>query len=194
MIGRISGTLLEKHPPLVLVDVGGVGYEIDVPMSTFYNLPATGEKIALHTQLIVREDAHQLYGFATHDERAAFRQLIKISGVGPKLALTILSGLSVAELSHVVAAQEVGRLTKIPGIGKKTAERLLLELRDKLPGAPAAPLAGAEPVPAVKSDVLDALLALGYNEREAGWAVKQLPPNLDVSDSIRQALKLLSKA
>ncbi|MHB0985972.1 MAG: Holliday junction branch migration protein RuvA [Sulfuricella sp.] len=194
MIGKISGTLLEKHPPLVLVDVGGVGYEIDVPMSTFYNLPATGEKIALHTQLIVREDAHQLYGFATHDERAAFRQLIKISGVGPKLALTILSGLSVAELSHVVAAQEVGRLTKIPGIGKKTAERLLLELRDKLPGAPAALLAGAEPVPAVRSDVLDALLALGYNEREAGWAVKQLPPNLDVSDSIRQALKFLSKA
>ena len=194
MIGRISGTLLEKHPPLVLVDVGGVGYEIDVPMSTFYNLPATGEKVALHTQLIVREDAHQLYGFATHDERAAFRQLLKISGVGPKLALTILSGLSVAELSHVVAAQEVGRLTKIPGIGKKTAERLLLELRDKLPGAPAALLAGAEPVPAVRNDVLDALLALGYNEREAGWAVKQLPPNLDVSDSIRQALKLLSKA
>ena len=194
MIGRISGTLLEKHPPLVLVDVGGVGYEIDVPMSTFYNLPATGEKLALHTQLIVREDAHQLYGFSTHDERAAFRQLLKISGVGPKLALTILSGLSVAELSHVVAAQEVGRLTKIPGIGKKTAERLLLELRDKLPGASAALLAGAEPVPAVRSDVLDALLALGYNEREAGWAVKQLPPNLDVSDSIRQALKLLSKA
>lgn len=194
MIGRISGTLLEKHPPLVLVDVGGVGYEIDVPMSTFYNLPAAGEKLALHTQLIVREDAHQLYGFSTHDERAAFRQLIKISGVGPKLALTILSGLSVAELSHVVAAQEVGRLTKIPGIGKKTAERLLLELRDKLPGASAALLAGAEPVPAVRSDVLDALLALGYNEREAGWAVKQLPPNLDVSDSIRQALKLLSKA
>ena len=194
MIGRISGTLLEKHPPLVLVDVGGVGYEIDVPMSTFYNLPAAGEKLALHTQFIVREDAHQLYGFSTHDERAAFRQLIKISGVGPKLALTILSGLSVAELSHVVAAQEVGRLTKIPGIGKKTAERLLLELRDKLPGASAALLAGAEPVPAVRSDVLDALLALGYNEREAGWAVKQLPPNLDVSDSIRQALKLLSKA
>ena len=194
MIGRIAGTLLEKHPPLVLVDVGGIGYEIDVPMSTFYNLPAIGEKIALHTQLIVREDAHQLYGFSTHDERAAFRQLLKISGVGPKLALTILSGLSVAELSHVVAAQEVGRLTKIPGIGKKTAERLLLELRDKLPGAAAALFAGAEHVPAARNDVLDALLALGYNEREAGWAVKQLPGNLDVSDSIRQALKFLSKA
>ena len=195
MIGRISGTLLEKHPPLVLVDVGGVGYEIDVPMSTFYNLPGIGEKVALHTQLIVREDAHQLYGFSTHDERAAFRQLLKISGVGPKLALTILSGMSVAELSHVVAAQEVGRLTKIPGIGKKTAERLLLELRDKLPGAAAALLiSGAEPGPAARNDVLDALLALGYNEREASWAVKQLPANLDVSDSIRQALKFLSKA
>jgi Holliday junction DNA helicase RuvA len=195
MIGRISGTLLEKHPPLVLVDVGGVGYEIDVPMSTFYNLPALGEKVALHTQLIVREDAHQLYGFASHDERAAFRQLLKISGVGPKLALTILSGMSVAELSHVVAAQEVGRLTKIPGIGKKTAERLLLELRDKLPGAAAALLSsGAESGPVARNDVLDALLALGYNEREASWAVKQLPANLDVSDSIRQALKFLSKA
>ena len=194
MIGRIAGTLLEKHPPLVLVDVNGVGYEIDVPMSTFYNLPAAGERVALHTQLIVREDAHQLYGFASHDERAAFRQLLKISGVGPKLALTILSGLSVAELSHVVAAQEVGRLTRIPGIGKKTAERLLLELRDKLPGAAAALLTGAESAPAARNDVLDALLALGYNEREAGWAVKQLPANLDVSDSIRQALKFLSKA
>ncbi|BAN34512.1 holliday junction DNA helicase RuvA [Sulfuricella denitrificans skB26] len=195
MIGRIAGILLEKHPPLVLVDVGGVGYEIDVPMSTFYNLPALGEKIALHTQLIVREDAHQLYGFSTHDERAAFRQLLKISGVGPKLALTILSGMSVAELSHVVAAQEVGRLTKIPGIGKKTAERLLLELRDKLPGAAAVLLtSGTEPGPAIRNDVLDALLALGYNEREANWAVKQLPANLDVSDSIRQALKFLSKA
>jgi Holliday junction DNA helicase RuvA len=179
----------------VLVDVGGVGYEIDVPMSTFYNLPALGEKVALHTQLIVREDAHQLYGFSSHDERAAFRQLLKISGVGPKLALTILSGMSVAELSHVVAAQEVGRLTKIPGIGKKTAERLLLELRDKLPGAAAVLLSsGAEPGPAARNDVLDALLALGYNEREASWAVKQLPANLDVSDSIRQALKFLSKA
>lgn len=195
MIGRISGTLLEKHPPLVLVDVGGVGYEIDVPMSTFYNLPAIGEKAALHTQLIVREDAHQLYGFATHEERSAFRQLLKISGVGPKLALTILSGMSVAELSHVVAAQDVGRLIRIPGIGKKTAERLLLELRDKLPGAAAALLtSGVESGPAARNDVLDALLALGYNEREASWAVKQLPANLDVSDSIRQALKFLSKA
>ena len=194
MIGRIAGTLLEKHPPLVLVDVGGVGYEIDVPMSTFYNLPAIGEKVALHTQLIVREDAHQLYGFASHDERAAFRQLLKISGVGPKLALTILSGMSVAELSHVVAVQEVGRLTRIPGIGKKTAERLLLELRDKLPGAVSSALPGKPETHPIGDDALNALLALGYSEREAGWAVKQLPQDLSVSDSIRQALKLLSKA
>ncbi len=196
MIGRLTGILVEKNPPQILLDVQGVGYEIDVPMSTFYNLPAIGEKVALHTQLIVREDAHQLYGFTSHDERSAFRQLLKISGVGPKLALTILSGMSVAELSHVVAAQEVGRLTKIPGIGKKTAERLLLELRDKLPGATAAALlsSGTESGPAICKDVLDALLALGYNEREASWAVKQLPVNLDVSDSIRQALKFLSKA
>ncbi|MDD5240279.1 MAG: Holliday junction branch migration protein RuvA [Sulfuricella sp.] len=193
MIGRLTGILLEKNPPQILLDVGGVGYEIDVPMSTFYNLPALGEKIALHTQLIVREDAHQLFGFATQDERAAFRQLLKISGVGPKLALTILSGMSVAELSQVVAAQEVGRLTKIPGIGKKTAERLLLELRDKLPGAAAALLSsGAGYAPVARNDVLEALLALGYNEREAGWAIKQLPNDLNVSDSIRQALKLLS--
>ncbi|MEW5942299.1 MAG: Holliday junction branch migration protein RuvA [Pseudomonadota bacterium] len=194
MIGRISGTLLEKHPPQVLVDVGGVGYELDVPMSTFYNLPAVGEKIALHTQLIVREDAHLLYGFGSETERQAFRQLLKITGVGAKLALSILSGLSVAELSQAVAAQEVGRLTRIPGIGKKTAERLLLELRDKLPGGEggAALTGGAKPAPA-GGDIVHALLALGYNEREAEWAVKQLPPDLEVASGIRQALKLLSK-
>ena len=193
MIGRIAGTLLEKHPPLVLVDVGGVGYEIDVPMSTFYNLPAIGEKVALHTQLIVREDAHQLYGFASHDERAAFRQLLKISGVGPKLALTILSGMSVAELSHVVAVQEVGRLTKIPGIGKKTAERLLLELQGKFAVSGASTVKGTGAA-SNSSDIINALLALGYNEKEADWAEKQLPKDANVSDGIRQALKLLSKA
>lgn len=193
MIGRICGLLLEKNPPQILVDVGGVGYELDVPMSTFYLLPVPGEQVALHTQLIVREDAHQLYGFATLNERAIFRQLIKISGIGPKLALTILSGLSVSELSHVIAAGEVARLTQIPGIGKKTAERLLLELRDKLPGAQAALLTGAKPPPMLHSDVLEALLALGYNAREADWAVKQLPVGADVSEGIRQALKFLSK-
>ncbi len=195
MIGRLSGTLLEKQPPQILLDAGGVGYEVDVPMSTFYNLPATGERITLHTQLIVREDAHLLYGFATLDERETFRRLLKISGVGPKLALSILSGLSVGELAHAVAAQEAGRLTKIPGVGKKTAERLLLELRDKLAQpAPGAALLGKPDMHSASNDALNALLALGYNEREAGWAIKQLPQDLNVSDSIRQALKLLSKA
>ncbi|MDP2783616.1 MAG: Holliday junction branch migration protein RuvA [Sulfurimicrobium sp.] len=196
MIGRLSGKLLEKHPPLILLDVQGVGYEVDVPMSTFYNLPALGESVTLHTQLIVREDAHLLYGFASDHERQAFRQLIKITGVGPKLALTILSGLSVDELSHAVMAQDAGRLIRIPGIGKKTAERLLLELKDKFaPEGAGSALLGAAVKPAsASSDVLNALLALGYNDKEASWAVKQLPADAGVTDGIRQALKLLSKA
>ena len=193
MIGRISGTLLEKHPPQLLLDVSGVGYEIDVPMSTFYNLPVIGERVTLHTQLIVREDAHLLYGFATEEERRVFRQLLKISGVGAKMALSVLSGLSVADLAQVVAAQEPGRLTKIPGVGKKTAERLLLELRDKL-GVDVVGISGGKSNAPDGNDALNALLALGYNEREAVWAIKQLPEGLGVSDSIKQALKFLSKA
>ncbi len=192
MIGRITGVLVEKHPPLVLVDVQGVGYEIDVPMSTFYNLPPVGERVLLHTQLVVREDAHFLFGFGTEGEREAFRQLLKIAGIGARTALAVLSGLSVNDLRQAVAAQDGGRLVKIPGIGKKTAERLLLELRDRLGGTGTAP-GGAEPPPA-SSDVLNALLALGYNEREASWAIKQLAAGLSVSEGIRQALKLLSKA
>jgi len=193
LIGRITGTLLEKHPPQLLVDVGGVGYEIDVPMSTFYHLPATGARVTLHTHLIVREDAHLLYGFASDDERQLFRQLLKISGVGAKMALALLSGMSATELAQAVAAQDAGRLTRVPGIGKKTAERLLLELRDKLPAF--APAVHGAAVAAVSSnDVLNALLALGYNDREANSAIKQLAPDLSVSDGIRQALKLLSKA
>ena len=192
MIGRITGTLLEKHPPQLLVDVGGVGYEIDVPMSTFYHLPATGARVTLHTHLIVREDAHLLYGFASDDERQLFRQLLKISGVGAKMALALLSGMSATELAQAVAAQDAGRLTKVPGIGKKTAERLLLELRDKLPAfAPA--VHGAAIVAVSSNDVLNALLALGYNDREASSAIKQLAPELSVSDAIRQALRFLSK-
>ena len=193
MIGRLTGLLLEKNPPQITLDVGGVGYELEVPMSTFYNLPGAGEKISLFTHLQVREDAHCLYGFASETERAAFRQLLKISGVGARTALAVLSGLSVAELASAVLMQEAGRLVKIPGIGRKTAERLLLELKDKLPktlttGAAAAPAAGAA------SDILNALLALGYNEREAASAMKSLPPEAGVADGIRQALKLLSKA
>ena len=192
MIGRVTGRLLEKRPPQVLLDVAGVGYEIDVPMSTFYNLPALGAEVTLHTHLVVREDAHLLYGFGTEAERQAFRQLLKIAGIGAKTALAVLSGLSVADLQQAVSEQQSGRLVKIPGIGKKTAERLLLELRDKL-DLQVAVVAGSTPAQA-GSDVLNALLALGYNEREAAWAIKQLDASLPVSEGIRQALKLLSKA
>ncbi|MBX9812965.1 MAG: Holliday junction branch migration protein RuvA [Burkholderiales bacterium] len=192
MIGRISGKLAAKHPPQILVDVGGVGYEIHVPMSTLYQLPATGGEVVLLTHLIVREDAHQLYGFATEPERHVFRQLLKISGVGARTALAVLSGMSVADLHRAVSGQDSGRLTKIPGIGKKTAERLLLELRDKLDISdlmtPAAQ--GAHEA----NDIANALLALGYNDREIAWAVKQLPPGANVTEGIRQALKLLSKS
>jgi Holliday junction DNA helicase RuvA len=193
MIGRVQGILLEKHPPQIVVDCHGVGYEVEVPMSTFYNLPATGERVSLLTHLVVREDAHLLYGFGSEAERRAFRQLLKISGVGARTALAVLSGLSVAELAEAVTLQETGRLTRIPGIGKKTAERLLLELKDKLGVELTATLAAARPAPAT-SDVLRALLALGYSEKESVGAVKQLPEGLSVSDGIRQALKLLSKA
>jgi Holliday junction DNA helicase RuvA len=193
MIGRIQGLLLEKNPPQIVVDCQGVGYEVEVPMSTFYNLPATGERVSLLTHLLVREDAHLLYGFGTEGERRAFRQLLKISGVGARTALAVLSGLSVAELAEAVTLQETGRLTRIPGIGKKTAERLLLELKDKLGVDLATGIAAARPAPAT-SDVLHALLALGYSEKEAVAAIKQLPEGLSVSDGIRQALKSLSKA
>jgi Holliday junction DNA helicase RuvA len=193
VIGRLSGRLAAKHPPQVLLDIGGVAYELDVPMSTFYNLPATGESVTLHTHLIVREDAHTLYGFATLEERAAFRQLIRISGVGARTALAVLSGLSVADLAHAVAMQETGRLTKIPGIGKKTAERLLLELKGKL--ADAVPAGGAAAAPAsTAADILNALVSLGYSEKEALAAVKGLPPGVAVADGIRAALKALAKS
>ncbi|WP_413438617.1 Holliday junction branch migration protein RuvA [Sulfuriferula sp. GW1] len=191
MIGRITGTLIEKHPPQIVVDAHGVGYEIDVPMSTFYNLPAIGERVALHTHLVVREDAQLLYGFGSEAERATFRQLIRITGVGAKMALAVLSGMNANELAQAVAMQDTGRLTKIPGIGKKTAERLLLELKGKL--ADALPGAGQGGVAAAGGDVLNALLALGYNEREATHAVRQLAAGAGVEDGIRQALKLLSR-
>ena len=197
MIGRLTGILIEKNPPAVTVDVHGLGYEVDVPMSTFYNLPATGEKVSLFTHLAIREDGHFLYGFGSQDERAAFRQLLKISGVGARTALAVLSGMSVTELAQAIALQEAGRLTKVPGIGKKTAERLLLELRDKLPKTLAT---GSEKVGVggtatnAAADILNALLALGYNEREAVTAMKGLAADASVSDGIRQALKLLSKS
>lgn len=193
MIGRLSGILLEKNPPQILLDVQGVGYEVDVPMSTFYNLPQLNEKVVLHTHFVVREDAQLLYGFATHEERIAFRQLLKISGVGPKLALSVLSGMSIGDLAAAVANKDAGRLTKIPGVGKKTAERLLLELQGKFAVSGAQAAGGAASVSA-GSDIVNALQALGYNEKEADWAARQLPKDVDVSGGIRQALKLLSKA
>jgi len=192
MIGRLSGVLLEKNPPQILLEVQGVAYELDVPMSTFYNLPALHEKVVLHTHLIVREDAHLLFGFGSMNERGAFRLLLKISGVGPKLALSVLSGLSLADLAAAVANKEAGRLTRIPGVGKKTAERLLLELQGKFTAN--VPSSSKSAAITRTGDVLNALLALGYSEKEADWAAKQLPAEVGVSDGIRQALKLLSKA
>jgi Holliday junction DNA helicase RuvA len=197
MIGRITGILLEKNPPSVTVDVHGLGYEIDVPMSTFYNLPATGEKVSLFTHLAIREDGHFLYGFGSQDERMAFRQLLKVSGIGARTALSVLSGMSVHELAQAIAMQEAGRIIKVPGIGKKTAERLLLELRDKLPKTLATgsvKVGAGETASNASSDILNALLALGYNDREAVAAMKNLPPDCSVSDGIRHALKLLSKS
>ena len=191
MIGRITGQLIEKRPPTVVVDVHGVAYEVDVPMSTFFLLPATGSTVVLHTHLVVREDAHLLFGFGTEEERQVFRQLLKISGVGARTALAVLSGLSVAELYRAVATQDGARLTRIPGIGKKTAERLLLELRDRLVGGVAPPVAGS--AGSVRSDVLNALSALGYSDKEASAALAKVPPETSVADAIRQALKLLSK-
>ena len=193
MIGRLTGNLLEKNPPQVTVDVSGIGYDIDVPMSTFYNLPRIGEKVSLHTHLVVREDAHLLYGFGTEAERATFRQLLKVSGVGPKVALAVLSGMSVNDLAEAVTMQESGRLTKVPGIGKKTAERLLLELKDRLKVDVRIAVGGIATASS-NADILNALISLGYNEKEALYAIKQLPVDVPVSDGIRQALKLLSKS
>ena len=193
MIGRLKGILLEKVPPLVIVDCHGVGYEVEVPMSTFYNLPALGDSVTLLTHFVVREDAQLLYGFGSDRERATFRQLLKVNGVGAKSALSILSGLSVDDLIQAVALQEPGMLTRVPGVGKKTAERLLLELKDKFSvvGLTNASAGGSK---SASGDVLNALLALGYNEREALAAVKQLPADIALADGIRQALKSLSKS
>jgi Holliday junction DNA helicase RuvA len=182
--------LVEKNPPQILIDCHGVGYEVDVPMGTFYQLPGLGEPVSLLTHLVVREDAQILYGFASAGERQAFRQLIRISGVGPRTALAVLSGMSVAELAQAVSAQQPGRLLKVPGIGKKTAERLLLELKGKL-GTDFG--LAATPSSLVHDDITQALLALGYNEREAAAALKALPADVEVTEGIKQALKVLAK-
>jgi Holliday junction DNA helicase RuvA len=190
MIGRLTGTLADKSPPQVVIDCQGVGYEVDVPMSTFFNLPATGERVVLLTHLVVREDAQLLYGFLTAAERATFRELLKISGIGPRTALAVLSGLSVAELAQAVAQQQAARLQKVPGIGKKTAERLMLELKGKLAPDLSSPPSAADDA---QADIVQALVALGYNEREANAALKALPPQVGVAEGIKLALKALSK-
>jgi holliday junction DNA helicase RuvA len=192
MIGKLTGTLLEKNPPQILLDCHGVGYEVDVPMSTFYNLPGVGAQVSLLTHFVVREDAQILYGFGSAPEREAFRQLIKITGVGPRTALSVLSGMSVADLSQAITAQDSGRIVKVPGIGKKTAERLLLELKGKL-GAEL-PLGGAAAaVGDAGSDIQQALMALGYSEKDAAAALKLLPAGVGVSEGIKLALRALAK-
>jgi Holliday junction DNA helicase RuvA len=192
MIGKLTGTLLEKNPPQILIDCNGVGYEVDVPMSTFYNLPAVGDKVSLLTHFVVREDAQILYGFGSAEEREAFRQLVKISGVGPRTALSVLSGMSVGDLAQAVTAQDSARIVKVPGIGKKTAERLLLELKGKL-GADLALVGSASAVGDAASDIQQALMALGYNEKDAALALKALPKDVGVSEGIKLALKSLAK-
>ena len=192
MIGRISGILLDKTPPLALIDCNGVGYECEVPMSTFYLLPQVGDKVTLLTHFVVREDAQLLFGFGTNQERLMFRQLLKVNGIGAKSALAILSGLSIDELIQAVSLQEAGLLTRVPGIGKKTAERLLLELKDKFTLDSALSIKGSG-ITSISQDVLNALIALGYNERESLNIVKSLDINLTVNDGIKQALKYLSK-
>ncbi len=190
MIGRLTGLLAEKSPPQVLIDVNGIGYEVDVPMSSFYNLPGVGERVTLLTHFVVREDAQVLFGFLTHEERATFRKLVKISGIGPRMALSILSGLSVSELASAVSKKDSVRLTKVPGIGKKTAERLVLELEGKLGDSPSLQVSATQ---GVQSDILQALLALGYNDREAAAALKALPAEAGVSEGIKLALRSLAR-
>ena len=191
MIGKLTGTLSEKNPPQVLVDCHGVGYEVDVPMSTFYNLPGLGEKVSLLTHFVVREDAQILFGFGSPAEREAFRQLIKISGVGPRTALAVLSGMSVGDIGQAVTQQDASRLVKVPGIGKKTAERLLLELKGKI-GADLGQV-GTAVVDDAQGDILQALVALGYSDKEAQAALKPLPKDVGVSEGIKLALKALAR-
>ena len=191
MIGRLQGQLAEKNPPQVLVDCNGVGYEVDVPMSTFYNLPNIGEKVTLLTHFVVREDAQILFGFGSAGEREAFRQLIKSSGVGPRTALAVLSGMSVADIAQAVTQQDAGRLVKVPGIGKKTAERLLLELKGKLGGDIGTP--GAAATTDAQADILQALIALGYSDKDAAATLKSLPKDVGVSEGIKLALKALAR-
>jgi len=193
VIGRLQGVLLRKEPPALMLDVGGVGYELEAPMTTFYELPAVGERVTLYTHLVVREDAHLLYGFVREAQRRLFRELLKVNGVGPRVALAVLSGLSDEEFSRCVAQEDIARLTKVPGIGRKTAERLVIEMRDKLPkdiplpaSTAAGPAAPGDPV----SEAVSALVALGYKPNEASRAVRSASTKgLSAEEIIRQALK-----
>lgn len=191
MIARLNGMLIEKAPPLIVVDCAGVGYEVEVPMSTFYNLPEVGSQVILLTHMVVREDAQLLYGFGSAQEKSTFRQLLKVNGIGAKSALSILSGVSIDDLIEAIGSQEVAVLTRIPGVGKKTAERLLLELKDKFEATGLSSIVGQ--AKSATQDVLNALLALGYNEREAVASVKLLDKDISVSEGIKRALKALAK-
>ena len=204
MIGRIHGKLLLKHAPSLLVDVGGVGYELEAPMTTFYQLPEVGSEITLHTHLLVREDAHLLYGFASEQERLMFRSLIKVSGVGAKLALALLSGMAAEEFAQTVQHNDIARLTRVPGVGKKTAERLIVEMRDRLPAlglegtdretvTAASANTGVGQSNAVK-DAISALIALGYKPQEASRMVNAVDSaDKPSEDIIRQALKSVAQ-
>jgi len=200
MIGRLRGTLLHKQPPHLLLDVQGVGYEVEVPMSTFYELPAEGGEVTLFTHLLVREDAHLLCGFATGAERALFRSLIKVSGVGAKLALAILSGISADGFARCVQNQDAATLTRLPGIGKKTAERLIIEMRDRLEGftglgiGAAGRMAGRSAPDSPVEDAVSALVALGYKPPEASRLVRAVDCiDLPSEEIIRRALQAAVK-
>ena len=201
MIGFLRGRVAAKHPPVLLLDVNGVGYEVEAPMSTFYNLPAVGTEVQLHTHLVVREDAHVLFGFGTERERSLFRELIKVSGVGPRIALGILSGASVDEFHRCVEAQDAAALTRIPGIGRKTAERLIVEMRDRLKAlATGQPFevkgpAGASGVaaPSPQAEAFSALVALGYKPPEVTRLLQKVDASVTTTEElIRHALRAAS--
>ncbi|UFH50362.1 Holliday junction branch migration protein RuvA [Pseudomonas sp. KNUC1026] len=201
MIGRLRGTLAEKQPPHLIIDIGGLGYELEVPMTTLYRLPAVGQPVTLHTHLVVREDAHLLYGFFEKRERELFRELIRLNGVGPKLALTLMSGFEADELVKVVQAQDSSALVKVPGVGKKTAERLLVELKDRFKAWQTSPAmfelvpheaaAPAEvPQASAEADAVSALISLGYRPQEASKAISAIKEKgLASEELIRRALK-----
>ena len=191
MIGHIKGFIVSKKPTQVLIDCNGVGYEVDIPMSTFYDLPPVGEQVTLLTHLIVREDAHLLFGFATSEEREVFRQLIKVNGVGAKVALSILSGISLHELVDAIMNQNSNLLVSIPGIGNKTAERLVLELKGKF--ANIIDDKSIQNTSSETNDIQNALISLGYSTKEAISAVKNLPSDISINDGIKDALKFLSR-